>query len=242
MKYDPIQLKAAYDIMPDEIQEMFDSPYTIRVIGVIAEQQNLTADQAHKLAYDVSLVLVCLIKPTELAENLKTDLAISDYQAAEIANEIEKEVLQPVKDLIDHLNSEAGKQDLELKDNGGIEYEQHADLEQIEHGVDTEENLEKEKVLTEIENPEPLKMIEDKLSTPVKQPKEEIKVGYEYSAQKPEPKASNFILINKRKNPDTNTEEETESKTSAAPANLPTDSNAPKPKQYAKDPYREPLE
>lgn len=86
-----------FESLPDDLKSAVTSQEVDKQIQEIAKKHLLHIDQTGELADETGLVMLGLTKTDEYISNLKERLGISQQKTAEIAKDIDEQVLRPIK-------------------------------------------------------------------------------------------------------------------------------------------------
>ena len=97
MLYDFEQTAELFDKLPKELRAALFSPETADYIKTICARHKIT-EKTQQLAQAVGNVILGLLSPEHLPQVLEKELAVSQEQAATIAQEINRLILYSIKD------------------------------------------------------------------------------------------------------------------------------------------------
>jgi len=93
-KYTPDEFWDLYDKLPRELQDALFSEHITKKIDAISERNNIdNADLIEIMGY----VFLGIIRPERLQDNLQKELNLSSEKAKDVAQEIERFILYPLK-------------------------------------------------------------------------------------------------------------------------------------------------
>lgn len=99
-EYSKEELRKRYKNLPDELKEAIDSVETDEIIWAIGQKHLLHVDQIGLLSKGLGYVILGLIHPRDFRNFLKEKLAISDDEANLIIYDLNKEILDKIRDSI----------------------------------------------------------------------------------------------------------------------------------------------
>lgn len=172
-----------FESLPDDLKTALTSEEVDASIQGVAKKHFLHIDQTGELADETGLVMLGLTKTDEYINNLKERLGVPQQKAAEIAKDIDEQVLRPIKASLiatSEKNTEALEQpeQEEVLDRDQIMKEIDEHLQSGEQQLTTD-NLPSPKPTEAIPStvtttpPAPASIVEKKLTETVKIPKEE---------------------------------------------------------------------
>ncbi len=149
------------DKMPQAVREIFESPEYYAKFTAIGEKNGLNVEQTGDLMTEVVLVMAGLTHPENFLEELRDTESLPKEKILEIAKDVEEQIFAPIK------------QELIKNYENDTEYFEEEDI----------ESSEREGILKEIEDPvqktpdvnikpSAIGVLDEKLSVPVKIPKE----------------------------------------------------------------------
>lgn len=109
LKYTPEQLEERYQKLPEELKDALFSVETTKLIDRIRKENKFSEKDAEKLAELVGRVLIGILPPKEFEESLKAELGIPAKSAKKIAETINSQVFDPVKESLTKLYKPTGK-------------------------------------------------------------------------------------------------------------------------------------
>ncbi|HEY4512838.1 MAG TPA: hypothetical protein VJH63_04300 [Candidatus Paceibacterota bacterium] len=141
-KYDSNQYVEIFYKLPPEIKDVVASDDTIKRIWAIGEKHRLHIDKIgvmNNISYDV---IMGLIPSRNFSKELASELQISLLEAAAVARDIDEEIFKPIKKIMIAMYGDGAPN---KPSSSLVTLEEEDD---VDHG-----NLEKDKLLKEIENP-----------------------------------------------------------------------------------------
>mgnify|MGYP001614859131 FL=1 len=110
-------IKEQLEIIPTEIKNLLaDHSLKDKIIN-IGKKNELNEEQLGTLQLETYLVLVGLVHPDEYSEELKDRLKVNEMKADNIINEIDKEVLNGIREQLAELFVEEPEDDSDWKQN-----------------------------------------------------------------------------------------------------------------------------
>lgn len=128
----------------------------------VTKRQRLLIDQAGKLEMEVTLIMIGLEPLNDFVENIEKEFGVNTIRAREIAMDVNENIFKPIRASLHKMNDEM----LQTEEGGpeaNIQSESATETE-------TDEALDREKILNEIENP-----ISNRPSVPVTEKQIEIR-------------------------------------------------------------------
>ena len=130
MDYTKEQLEAALKKLPDDVRQAVTSVDTAQALNEIGASFGLHIDQEAELESEISLYLMGLTMPKDFAPHLEERLEVTSKKAQEIAAEANDKIFLKVRQSI--LKIQQGHQDTEEK-GGGVQISRDDILNQIEN-------------------------------------------------------------------------------------------------------------
>lgn len=132
--------------LPDDVKEAILSvDYKVK-LEEITKRQRLLIDQAGKLEMETTLVMIGLEPLADYVSNLQREMNIPVMRAKEIAFDVSENIFKPIRESLQKMNEGAEKEE---------KTETGHDIEEKKLPKDGfEDNLSRNKILNEIENPE----------------------------------------------------------------------------------------
>lgn len=174
--------------LPLEIKEVLTSVNTTNSIRRIGEKNKLQEDKVKILADETGAVMLGINHPSNFVDNLKNKLGLDEVTVRTIAEDINVEIFRPIRDSLRKIHGISGGEaapaapaslafkkeesqptSYQLPATGYPPKPQANTIESIKPAIvngeglrmeeNKEENLDREKVLSEIENPVPMKPV-----------------------------------------------------------------------------------
>lgn len=148
-------------ILPADVKTAIISIDYKKKLEEITKRQKLMIDQAGKLEMETTLVMIGLEPLADYIDNIERELELSETRAKEIAMDVSDSIFKPIRESLQKMND-----DLE---NEGIVAEEEKVTgigDEIRFTNSNEENLNRDQILNEIENPIPNRqttIIEEKI-------------------------------------------------------------------------------
>lgn len=122
-----------FESLPDDLKTALTSEEVDASIQGVAKKHFLHIDQTGELADETGLVMLGLTKTDEYINNLKERLGVQQQKAAEIAKDIDENVLRPIKTSLIKMHDESTEaaEDEESLDREQIMKEIHEHLEDV---------------------------------------------------------------------------------------------------------------
>lgn len=92
------QLHTLYKNLPQDIREVYSSEETTNTLEAIGKKHNLHVDMLGELVSETGYVLVGATRPENYVENLTKRLAVEKEKARAIADDVNKEVFQSIRE------------------------------------------------------------------------------------------------------------------------------------------------
>jgi len=102
-EYSSEELWQLYDSLPNELKNAIFSPKTSEVIYNLCQRNNLDEKQMGEIAKEVGFVILGLLPPNELQDELKKNLNLDDDLAKKINQEIQRFIFYPIKAPLEEL-------------------------------------------------------------------------------------------------------------------------------------------
>lgn len=99
-KYTPEDLRSLYDWAPEAVKNVIFAPETGEYYDKLAVEHRLTALQRAELSKQTGLLLLGVIQPTSYVRALSDFLKIPREQAVAIAQSVNREIFNPIKDAL----------------------------------------------------------------------------------------------------------------------------------------------
>ncbi|MBI2482495.1 MAG: hypothetical protein HYV76_02970 [Candidatus Vogelbacteria bacterium] len=96
--YTPEELNNQFKLLPEEIQEVFNSLDTAKTIKSIGLRHNLHLDKIGGLADEVGLILLGLIHPNRLPINLREEYGFTPDEARVVTSEVNAEIFAKIRE------------------------------------------------------------------------------------------------------------------------------------------------
>lgn len=96
--YTPEELNAKFKLLPEEIQEVFNSLDTAKTIKSIGLRHNLHLDKIGGLADEVGLVLLGLVHPNRLPIDLREEHGFTPDEARVVTTEVNNEIFAKIRE------------------------------------------------------------------------------------------------------------------------------------------------
>jgi len=162
MDYTISQIEKRYNQLFKDIKEMISSAETTKQIDDIGSRAKLHIDQKGELIDETGLLMLGLTKPNEYVGNLKIRLNISTLLAEQIAKEINEKVLYKIRDSIKEMSR------VEMPDEEIKELQEELKEEGlILDNTKIDPNLDRKRMLGEIEDPTKIDKRIEKNKTPI---------------------------------------------------------------------------
>ncbi|MEK7609912.1 MAG: hypothetical protein AAB470_02210 [Patescibacteria group bacterium] len=154
------EIQGQFEKLPTELQKVVTSPEIHDKIETIGKRHNLLIDQLGELVDEIGLILLGLEKSSDFVNHASWKLNISSKVATLIAQDVNSEVFNSIKDSLKKLEAEMPPQDTETQarqDISSIERAGGFSIEPVKseptsgNGVTS---ADKNKILAGIENPE----------------------------------------------------------------------------------------
>ena len=120
-------------VLPEDVKQAIISVDYKTKLQDITKRQRLLIDQAGKLEMETTLVMIGLEPLADYMDNLQREMDLPPVRAKEIAMDVNENIFKPIRVSLQKMNG-VTNQDSEVKSN-------------------EEENLDRDQVLKEIENP-----------------------------------------------------------------------------------------
>lgn len=98
------QIKAQLRTLPQAVREYLADPATEDRIALIGNKYKFTKVETGLLAQVTSMLIIGLLKPTEFIASLIDYLALSRETAVLLAQDINRDIFNPVKDLLKQIH------------------------------------------------------------------------------------------------------------------------------------------
>jgi hypothetical protein len=135
------------ETLPADVKEAIISVDFKTKLQEITKRQKLMIDQAGKLEMETTLVMIGLEPLADYVENLQRELEVSLIQAREIALDISENIFKPIRESLQEMNDRIDSEEENIGPND-------TEIEKVEDNSPDETNLDRNKILNEIENPE----------------------------------------------------------------------------------------
>ena len=228
MQYTAEQIQANFDKLSPEVQQAITSPEVHDKVQLVGKEHNRLIDQMGELVDEIGLVLLGLHRSKDFVDNISKRLGISNSDASAIAQSVNKEVFDTIKE---HLK----EQDRNIINNSAVDEIENSyqinnkDISTLERvggfTVEPPANLptddtkigSRASVLSQLEDPAP-------------------SPEHSYPKNKEDEIFTEPLVDHLLSNPTANTEEKVE-KTDEKPKEKPPTP----PRKSGPDPYREPI-
>ena len=110
MTYTKEQKKRIYDSLPSDLKEAIISVDKFEKIQQISEKHSLMLDQAGELGDEINLFMLGLTKQDDFVNNISKRLEISSSKSVEISKDINTEILDSVRDSLQHIQSQKNEE------------------------------------------------------------------------------------------------------------------------------------
>lgn len=173
MTYTNEQIKQKYDLLPQEVRNIIDSAETTKKIVAIADKYNLLVDKMGELVEEITLILLGLEKSSDFVNHISQKLGISTKAALLIAQDVNSEIFDSIKDSIKKIEDEVIAENSEYQEDRERTV---ADIEQagnfrVEKEVPEQNNnrvtsADRAKILAGVEDPQTSTSETSNFSTP----------------------------------------------------------------------------
>ncbi len=132
-------------ILPTDVKAAIISVDYKNKLQEITERQKLMIDQAGKLEMETTLVMIGLEPLADYIANIGRELELSESRAKEIAMDVSEHIFKPIRESLQKMNDNP-----EIEENA-----EEGSEEEIRFTNSNEETLNRDQILSEIENPIP---------------------------------------------------------------------------------------
>lgn len=114
MEHTPEQLNAAFERLPERVQDAIASTELVRTIKQIGHKHDLYLDQLGELSDLIGLIMLGLKKPEKFLDDVKARLNVSISQAGAIVQDVNTEIFFPIRE---SLRQVTGTEEIPGRDN-----------------------------------------------------------------------------------------------------------------------------
>lgn len=107
-----------YEMMPEQLQGIFDSAETADVIGQVEAVNNLTSEQSEIVTCLTGDVLVGFVNYSDFPKKLSEEYKFNAIVAQDIFKEIDRQIFLPVRDLLKQVYKPEGVEDKKVEKQG----------------------------------------------------------------------------------------------------------------------------
>ncbi len=151
-------------ILPVDVKTAIISVDYKTKLEEITKRQRLMIDQAGKLEMETTLVMIGLEPLADYMDNIERELDVNNMRAKDIAMDVSEHIFKPIRESLQKMNDDLEK---ETGDEEIIAEEKTGGMgEEVTFTNNNEENLNRDQILNEIENPIPNRqatVIEEKI-------------------------------------------------------------------------------
>lgn len=104
--YTKEELIEIYRGLPEEIKDAIFSPATTDIFDAIKEKQSLTAEQREVMSVYTGFLMMGVLPPEKYVSTLIEKMGIEREKVASIAQEINRDLFNPIKDVLKEIHSE----------------------------------------------------------------------------------------------------------------------------------------
>jgi hypothetical protein len=107
-----------YEMMPEQLQGVFDGAETADVIGQVAAVNNLSGEQSEVVTCLTGDVLVGFVNYNDFIKKLTEEFKFNAIVAQDIFKEIDRQIFLPVRDLLKQVYKPEGVEDKKVEKQG----------------------------------------------------------------------------------------------------------------------------